>query len=239
MLRLNEFLVVALLVTLLCQISAVQATEALVPLNNIVKLNSEFENQNDRNPLGQLELPSGVIFFPWSKENGNSKGFIRQPEKEEIQLAGSQPEQVLDDLTAFNSVKERNIVYEGIQPVDPTPDSDSSMNIKVHGRGQEPKNMNDADGSFGDGIERIVDNALTSSMNGHFAGRSSSSALGQKSSMNNMNIDVSGISANAVNTAEGGSAVVNNNIIIKPVQVIVVPSGSKEDLAKVAQGSGS
>jgi hypothetical protein len=52
MLRLNEFLVVGLLVILLCQISAVQATEALAPLNNIGKLNSEFELY----PLGQLKL---------------------------------------------------------------------------------------------------------------------------------------------------------------------------------------
>jgi hypothetical protein len=120
----------------------------------------------------------------------------------------------------------------------PTPGSDNSMNIKVHDRGQEQKSMDEADSIFGDGIERIVDDALTSSMDGYFTGRSPS-AVGQKSSMNNMNIDVSGISASAINTAEGWSAVVNNNIIIKPVQVIVVPSGSKEDLAKAVQDNES
>jgi hypothetical protein len=37
-----------------------------------------------------------------------------------------------------------------------------------------------------------------------------------------MNIDITGISASAVNMAEGGSVVVNNNIIVKPVQIIYV-----------------
>jgi hypothetical protein len=47
---------------------------------------------------------------------------------------------------------------------------------------------------------------------------------------NNLNIEVSGISVSAINTAEGGNAVANSNIIIKPVQVIYSPSEVDEKI---------
>ena len=43
-----------------------------------------------------------------------------------------------------------------------------------------------------------------------------------------MNIEVSGITVNAINTVEDGSAVATSNIIIKPVQVIDSSSQASE-----------
>jgi hypothetical protein len=45
-----------------------------------------------------------------------------------------------------------------------------------------------------------------------------------------MNIEVSGISVSAINTVEGGSAVANSNIVIKPVQIITAPAEVDEKL---------
>jgi len=214
----NKSLAVGALIILLCftvQIAAVQGIDAKRSLDN------KFDPDEDLT-LGQLQLSSGTVYFPWAKEG--------RPEKEEIKMGGSHPQQALDDLTAVNSVKERDVVYDGAQ----NSDADSqipgnSMDIRVSGKGQDNSHVDEGDSSFGNGIESVVDDALASSMHGSFAGRSSS-APGRKSSMNNMNIDVSGISASAINTAPGGSAVVNNNIIIKPVQVILVPTDSQEQI---------
>lgn len=43
-----------------------------------------------------------------------------------------------------------------------------------------------------------------------------------KSGGNYLNVEVSGITVNAINTVEGGSAVATSNIIIEPVQTIIL-----------------
>jgi len=232
-------LVVGLMI-LLCftvQIAAVQGIDAKRSLNGINKFDPDFKNPNGDLSLGQLQLSDGTVFFPWAKgergDRGSSAAGImstRRSEKEKIEMGGSHPQQALEDLTAVNSVKERDVVYDGAQ----NSDADSripgnSMDIRVSGKGRDNGHVDEGDSSFGNGIESVVDDALASSMDGSFAGRSSS-APGGRSSMNNMNIDISGISASAINTAPGGSAVVNNNIIIKPVQVILVPTDSQEQI---------
>jgi len=213
------------------QITAVQGINAKSSLN---KFDPDFNDPNGDRPLGQLQLSGGTVYFPWAKENRGDRGYSaadimssRQSEKEEIEMRGSHPQQTLEDITAINSIKERDVVYEGVQNGDAKRQiSGNSVDIRVSGNGQDGSHADEGDNSFGNGIERVVDDALASSMRGSFAGLSSSTP-GQKSSMNNMNIDVSGISASAINTAPGGSAVVNNNIIIKPVQVILVPTDSQ------------
>jgi len=232
MMGFNKSLVTGVLIILLCftaQIAAVQGIDAGRSPDNADKFYSGFKNQNGDLPLGQLQLSSGTIYFPWSKDNRGDRGSFCQPEKEEIQMSGSHPQQTVGDLTAMNTVKERDVVYEGTQNGDPdNQNSGNSMDIRVSGKGHG-SDADEADDRLGDGIEQTVDAALASSMDGSLGG-GSSSIPGQKNSMNNMNIDVSGISASAINTAPGGNAVVNNNIIIKPVQVILVPTDSKGDI---------
>ena len=48
--------------------------------------------------------------------------------------------------------------------------------------------------------------------------------------VNNLNIDVSGISVSAINTMPGGTAIATSNIKIEPVQIIVKPSEASEKL---------
>lgn len=231
----NKSLVTGVLIILLCftaQIADVRGFDAGRSPDNANKLYSDYKNPNGDLPLGQLQLSSGTIYFPWAKDNRGGRGSSiagimppSQPEKEEIQMSGSHSQQTLGDLTAMNTIKERDVVYDGTQTGDSdNQSSGNSMDIRVAGKGHDSDV--DRDDGIGDGIERTVDDALASSMNGALTG-SSSSIPDRKNSMNNMNIDVSGISASAINTAPGGSAVVNNNIIIKPVQVILVPIDSK------------
>ncbi len=234
MMGFNKSLVTGVLIILLCstvQIAVVHGFDAGRFPESANKLYSGYKNPNGDLPLGQLQLSSGMIYFPWAKDNRDGRGSSvagivspRQSEKEEIQMTGPNPQQTLGDLTAMNTIKEREVVYEGVQ----TGDSDSqgssnSMDIRVSGKGHS-RDADEEDDGFGDGIEQTVDDALASCMAVTLAG--GSPIPDRKSSMNNMNIDVSGLSASAINTAPGGSAVVNNNIIIKPVQVILVPTDS-------------
>jgi hypothetical protein len=47
---------------------------------------------------------------------------------------------------------------------------------------------------------------------------------------NYLNVEVSGITVNAINTVEGGSAVATSNIVIEPVQTIVYAPEVEEKL---------
>ncbi|MCX6669045.1 MAG: hypothetical protein NTV25_04455, partial [Methanothrix sp.] len=183
----NKSLAVGALIILLCftvQITAAQGIDAKRSLDN------KFDPDEDLT-LGQLQLSSGTVYFPWAKENRGDRGSSAagimssgRPEKEEIEMGGSHAQQALDDLTAVNSVKERDVVYEGAQNGDADSQiSGNSMDIRVSGKGQDNSHVDEGDSSFGNGIERVVDDALASSMHGSFAERSSSTP-GRKSSMN-------------------------------------------------------
>jgi hypothetical protein len=179
-------------------------------------------------PVGQLELPGETILFPWSDQRKweskhASSGIMPSsaPQREEISLSGSDSRAQLQDLRAINSVRERDVVYEDYQQGNP--DAGGLLNsrdIQIVGpAGPTGTSQRDA---LGENIERLVDGALSGSMN-RDSGKKAVSVRGLNLG-NNMNIEVSGISVSAINTAEGGNAVANSNIIIKPVQVINVPS---------------
>jgi hypothetical protein len=102
------------------------------------------------------------------------------------------------------------------------------MDILVTGGSQRDRDSEEYT-FFADNVENLVDSALTSSMNRACSGNAASSVQGSRLG-NNMNIEVSGITVSAINTVEGGSAVANSNIIIKPVQIITVPSEVGEKL---------
>jgi hypothetical protein len=51
-----------------------------------------------------------------------------------------------------------------------------------------------------------------------------------RSQVNNLNIDVSGISVRAINTVPGGTAIATSNIKIEPVQIIVESSEVSEKI---------
>ena len=137
----------------------------------------------------------------------------------------------VSDLKVMNSVKERDIIYDGEQYGDPEAQGIANfLDVSVTGQGAA-KDIWPGERWEDNYIDNIVDNALNTSMNHE----EKSGQIKQISTQlqpigNNLNIDVSGISVSAVNTVQGGSAVATSNIIIKPVQIIICPSEVDEKL---------
>lgn len=179
---------------------------------------------------------SDTITFPWSERytsGSSSKPLMLRtpPLKEKMALNETAPEGVLHDLTAINSILEREVSYEGSQDGDrESAGRSNSLEISVTGQEIKDESISWNKENVAMDIERVVDDALNRdrnySLEGHNATRMSSSpSLG-----NNMIIDVSGISVSAINTVKGGSATATSNIIIRPVQIIVCPSEVEEKL---------
>ncbi len=152
------------------------------------------------------------------------------PPKEKIALNESDSSEHVSDLTAMNTVRERDIIYDGKQNRDAGTQSPvNSLDIAVIGpEGKKIFGTENWDDSY---IDQIVDRALSTSIenNGKNGQPAKISARSQPLG-NNLNIDVSGVSVRAINTVQGGSAVATSNIIIKPVQIIICPSEVSEKL---------
>jgi hypothetical protein len=202
------------------------------------EFHSDFVSHKQELAMGQLDLSTGTVHFPWAEKDWN--GMARPtngvqpysaPVKEKILIKGSNSRTQVGDLKSMNCVKQRDIVYEDCQEGDPEYQGlANSMDIQMVGEGQGYKAMNSwsrLDGDFG--IEKKIDDALASSTN-RANSRESKTISGQQNLGNYMNIDVSGISVSAINTVEDGSAVATSNIIIKPVQIIECPSEVDEKL---------
>ncbi|OPY52053.1 MAG: hypothetical protein A4E49_02000 [Methanosaeta sp. PtaU1.Bin112] len=153
------------------------------------------------------------------------------PSNEKITLDELNSSEQVSELSAMNTARERDIIYDGEQQKD----SDASMpanslDIAVTGQ-EETKNsiaVENWDDSY---IDRVVDSALGASMESEEKnGRPARIDAQSQPLGNNLNIDVSGISVRAINTAQGGSAVATSNIIIKPVQIIICPTEIAEKL---------
>ena len=153
------------------------------------------------------------------------------PSKERIVLNESDSSEQVSDLTAMNAVKERDIIYNGAQNGDSEAmEFVNSLDVSVTGQ-EQTKTVSPSEEQNDNDIEKIVDNALNTSMvnEGKWANLPESSPKLQPFG-NNLDIDVSGISVRAINTVQGGSAVATSNIIIKPVQIIICPSEVGEKL---------
>ncbi len=223
------------LVLMLGVTATVQATNPGTAIGDIKNFHSNFIHHQEKSPIGQLVLPKDTIYFPWygREEVGARSPACRgvppcRPVKEDICMKGSHASSQVQDLRAMNSAKQRDIVYDEVQRGDAESQGlANSMDIQVSG-GAKGDQGKEEYVFFGNDIENLVDSALASNMNGAYSGKSVSargSSLG-----NNMNIEVSGISVSAINTVEGGSAVANSNIVIKPVQIINVPAEVDEKL---------
>ncbi len=218
-------------------IAAGQVPSSSPVLDSISEFNSNFVQNQQNSPMGQLELPKETIYFPWAcRDNlglkSSAAGGITSscgPSKKRIHMEGSSPRQQVEDLKAINSVKERDLVYDDVQRGDVRSGGKSNcMDVQVAGGAEGSQKWKDHAGFEDDDVEYLVDCALTSNPNPTHSGYSAS-AQG-RSMGNNLNIEVSGISVSAINTVEGGSAVANSNIIIKPVQIITSPREVDEKL---------
>jgi hypothetical protein len=220
---------------LILGIAVGQVPSSCPALDNIKEFNSNFVQHQQNSPMGQLELPKETIYFPWAARDNlglkSSAGIASScgPSKKRIHMEGASSRQQVEDLKAINSVKERDLIYDDVQRGDVRSGGQSNcMDVQVTGGADEYLSGKDHTGFEDDDVEYLVDSALTSNPNPSHS-RYSASSRG-RSLGNNLNIEVSGISVSAINTVEGGSAVANSNIIIKPVQIITSPREVDEKL---------
>jgi len=182
-------------------------------LNKVKEFHDNFVNNEiydkQNSDIGQLKLPDETIFFPWAPRQtaevrSHAGSLSTHPQEEKIIMSGSQSKENVQDLKALNTVKQRDILYNESQIKNSrSSDLSNSMDIRVQGgpseEAQYPNNV--IDNLDTDDLKTPVNNA-------------------PNSHSNYMNIEVSGITVNAINTVEDGSAVATSNIIINPAQVI-------------------
>jgi hypothetical protein len=183
-------------------------------LNGLEQINKLKVRHPD--DLGILKVGADTIYFPWYKRQNppvrpDLSGSVSTSSKKEVILMDRTNSTAnVQDLSAINSLKERDLLYKDSQNGDPNYlGLVNSQDIIVSGKENDktadevanPKWQNDGIG----GRERI-----------HIG--------------NYLSIDVHGISVSAMNTMEGGNAVATSNIIIEPVQIIDCPSEIKVKL---------
>ena len=97
----------------------------------------------------------------------------------------SHSEARLNELSAINTLKQRDLIYEDSQNGDPENSGlANDLNIEVTGIEEEPQNELDDELYEDDGIEHLVDNALGSALVDNAAGKYGS--LGTETARNNL-----------------------------------------------------
>jgi hypothetical protein len=171
-------------------------------LNGQEQLNKLKEHHLQKSSdLGILKVGADTIYFPWSGRQILSArpnlpdSASASLKREEIMMNSSNSTANVGDLSAINSIKQRDLQYK-----DPPNGSDqrlaNSQEISVSGKGNDKS---------ADTVSKLENSDL------HHV-------------ENYLSIDVHDISVSAINTMDGGSAVATSNIIIEPVQTIVCPS---------------
>ncbi|MCX6676503.1 MAG: hypothetical protein NTU95_00980 [Methanothrix sp.] len=182
-------------------------------LNGTEQLNKFKEHPPQESiDLGVLKVGADTIYFPWYRQNQLVRPALSgsmsasTPKKEEILMNSSNSMANLRDLSAINSLKQRDLHYRDSLNGDPSYRGlVNAQDISVSGKGNDKLQEDDIGG-------RELDNS------------------DPRRAGNYLSIDVKDISVSAINTVQGGSAVATSNIIIEPVQIIVCPSEVEEKL---------
>jgi len=212
-------------------------------LSKMEEFHSDFIHHQENQTLGQLLHHDDAAYFPcdsrqilYPEHNAlelHAPDLMPRslPTNERMVLNGSDPEARVKDVSAINSIKERDLICEDSQLAGSGSQGlANSMNVVVAGERNSAKE-DSSHGRAGDfDIENLVDDALGKDMQKNAAHTITSRENGPKQEGNYLNVDVSGISVSAINTVEGGSAVATSNIIIKPVQIIISPSEVEQKL---------
>jgi len=188
-------------------------------LNGLEQINKLKERHPD--DLGILKVGADTIYFPWYNRHNPpvrpdlSGSVSTSSKKEEILMDRTNSTANVRDLSAINSLKERDLRYKDSLDGDASYlGMVNSQNISVSGQGNDKSEDKVAKmGWREDGIggQELENRDI------HQAG-------------NYLSIDVHDISVSAINTMQGGNAVATSNIIIEPVQIIVCPSEVDEKL---------
>ena len=179
---------------------------------NKFKENSIHSLGHEKKPeWGVLEAGEETIYFPWhgSSLPGRAalpKSVSMSPVREEIIMDANNSSASLGDLLVINSVKERDVVQKSAQNGDPEDMGlSNALMIDVGGEGQGADASDcESDIVDVDGDRRYAGNYLT--------------------------VNVHDITVSAVNSMPDGNAVATSNIIIEPVQTILIPSEVNQKL---------
>jgi hypothetical protein len=209
------------------------AADATDPLNRIKEFHSAFINHdNQLDP--SLMKPQLFVRDPESKTFPTDLMPHFSSMNERIAMNNSYPEQQVKNMYALNTNMQRDIIFDDTQSGDASDKGlKNSLDITIDGNvpGQSKSNDWLDESSFDMGIENLVDNAVSSyQYDDSVYHQSRSGSPAQQRLGNYMNIDVSGINVQAVNTVEGGSAMATSNVEIKPVQIINCPPEVVEKL---------
>lgn len=205
-------MLVGLLFTYIFLTSAL-AEQQLSGLEQINKL--KVHHPQTSSDLGMLKVGADTIHFPWSSREtlpvrpDLSGSISTSAKKEEILMDSSNSTANVRDLSAINSLKQRDLLYRDSLNGDSNDLGRANyQDVSVSGTGNNKSADTVAKMEWQeDGIGgRELDNSDM-----HHAG-------------NYLSVDVHDITVSAINTMQGGSAVATSNIIIEPVQIIVCPS---------------
>jgi hypothetical protein len=207
--------------------------DATDPLSKIKEYHSAVINHNGQ--LGSsLMKPQLLDRDPRLETFSTNSISHSSPTEEHITMNNSYPEQQAKNMYALNTNMQRDIIFDDSQSGNATNKGlKNSLGIAINGDVPGQSKYNDwLDGSsFDMAIENLVDNAMSSyQYDDSVYYQSLSGSPAQQRLGNYMNIDVSGINVQAINTVEGGSAVATSNVEIKPVQIINCPPEVVEKL---------
>ena len=194
-----------------CSASSVPQLDVNEQLNKF-KDNSIYSMRHDKNPeWGKLQAGGETIYFPWHGSSlpgrpAISRPATRSPVREEIIMDANNSSASLDDLLVINSVKERDMIERSSQNGDPD-DGGLSNALSIDVGGGE---------SQGDQASNYDSESIEAGSPGF--GRD------LKYAGNYLTVNVHDIKVTAMNSMPDGNAVATSNIIIEPVQTIVVPS---------------
>ena len=210
------------------------AADATDPLSRIKEFHSAFMNHDGQLGPSIMKPPQLFDRDPELETRPSDLMPHSSPIKEHIAMNNSYPELQVKNMYALNTNMHRDIIFDDTQSGEAKDKGlENSLDITINGnvRGQSKSNDWLDGSSFDMGIENLVDNAIGSyQYDDSVYPQSRSGSSTQQRLGNYMNIDVSGINVQAVNTVEGGSAVATSNVEIKPVQIINCPPEVVEKL---------
>jgi hypothetical protein len=187
--------------------------------------------------LGMLKVGEDIIYFPWFSSQTkpvhpalSGSMSAPTPKKEEILMNSSNSIAIVGDLSATNSLKQRDLLYKDSQNGDPSYQGlANSLDISVSGKGNENVDKSPIKSfaeNFEPSFEEVANLELQEEdINGREFDKNEIHPAG-----NYLSVDVHGVTVSAINTMDGGSATATSNIIIEPVQIIVCPSEVEEKL---------
>jgi len=199
----------------------------------------------EQHSLGKLKIGNETIIFPWAMRYipdiyspHSSSMSLSTPTKDDttkddIIMNSTNSTAMVQDLSAINSAKERDILYNDSQNGDPKfPGVLNTVGISVSGNGGDEVDGRALKGLKNKYIEQLAEKASRLGVPQRNATRDDQKNSREKMEHygNYMGIDVRGISVSAINTMDGGSAVATSNIIINPVQIINLAPEVEEKL---------